>query len=138
VRSPVISESASVWPSPGRRCPVCQRARVWEPHTFITISGGALKMDRRRDSGGPDESLDGFLELGWHGAHDGGIGPFRDTGGLLYLAESIRGGQFSFAVCSTRCLRGLFRKWVDELDVRIRRAVAKDKSKRPRRRRTRR
>ncbi len=108
-------------------CPICEKAKVLEPHTFIVLSGGSCLMDRKEDSGGPDDSMDGFLHLTWHGAHDDGEGRYRERGGGLVLADGVRGGQFSLYVCSPKCLRKLFRNWVGELE----RAMKASKPLRP-------
>ncbi len=113
-------------------CPVCGKTRVWEPHTFVTIDAGALLMDRKTDSGGPSDAMDGFLSLGWHGAHDNGVGKFRETGGYVPIADDVRGGQCSIAVCSTACLRKLLRGWVEELEKRMRRARPRRPTRRTR------
>jgi hypothetical protein len=97
-------------------CPICEKAKVLEPHTFIVLSGGSCLMDRENASGGPDDSMDGFLHLTWHGAHDDGEGRYRERGAGLVLADRVRGGQFALYVCSPKCLRKLFRDWVAELE----------------------
>jgi hypothetical protein len=88
----------------------------------VTIEAGALLMDRKRNAGEPSGDMDGYLSLGWHGAHDRGIGGFRETGGYLSIAGNVRGGQCSIGVCSTACLRQLLGQWVDELEKRMRKA----------------
>jgi hypothetical protein len=67
--------------------------------------------------------MDGYFYLGWHGAHDDGEGDFRETGGHLSIAESVRGGQIGIAVCSTRCLRKLLNNWVDDLEKKMKHAL---------------
>src|SRR6266508_2289157 len=58
-------------------CPVCKKSKILEPHSFAVLTGGALIMDRRRRNGRMDDALDGFLDLVWHGSHDGGEGQER-------------------------------------------------------------
>ena len=80
-----------------------------------------MLMDRADNSGGPSDALDGFLDLTWHGAHDGGSGPDRDIHLAVPLADRVKGGQFEFYFCSTTCLRAFLNAAVDELENRIRR-----------------
>jgi len=120
---PIIEGDETGFPD-GFVCPVCREAKVWEPHTFVSLDGGALKMDRGEDSGGPSDELDGFLYLGWHGAHDEGEGDFRETGGFVPIVQGVLGGQYSVVVCSPACVRRLFNVWVDELESRMKNAVS--------------
>ena len=103
-------------------CPVCRKAKVFEPHSFAVLSAGALLMDRRSRTGAPSDKLDGFFHLYWHGAHDGGEGQNREISLGLPIADDARGGQFEVYVCSTRCLRKLLASFVDELEEAMRRA----------------
>ncbi len=80
-------------------------------------------MNRRQQFGSPSKDMDGYLSIGWHGAHDDGEGDFRDTGGHLPIGESVRGGQLCITVCSTECLRKLFTKWIDDLEEEMKKAV---------------
>jgi hypothetical protein len=83
------------------------------------LEGGAMRMSRNRKSGGPHESLDGFLALRWHGAHDSGSGTNRDIHTQVYIAEECRGGQFEIYFCSTKCMRAFLNACVDTLDRKI-------------------
>jgi hypothetical protein len=78
----------------------------------------------------PDPRMEGFLELLWHGAHDGGSGEHPDVLVRMPIAEDVDGGQCELYVCSTQCLRRFFTGLVDELERRIR---AKSKRERARR-----
>mgnify|MGYP001587107502 CR=1 FL=1 len=73
-------------------------------------------MDRRKEYGGPDEKMDAFLTLAWHGAHDKGIGRLRGRYDILEIARDVRGGQFELFFCSTECLRKFLNNAVDELE----------------------
>ena len=83
------------------------------------LSGGALLMDRKTDSGGMSDDLDGYLSLTWHGAHDAGHGNNRNIFKTLYIAEDTRGGQFEIYFCSTQCLRAYLNFCVDQLEATI-------------------
>jgi hypothetical protein len=100
-------------------CPVCKKNKVFEPHSFAVLDGGALLMNRKKDEGGPSPNMDGFLNFIWHGAHDGDIGIDSEVDALLPIADEVRGGQFDFYFCSTNCLRTFLNKCVDELENRI-------------------
>jgi hypothetical protein len=50
-------------------------------------------MNRKDDSGGPDENMDGFLHIAWHGAHDGGEGKDREIGAMVEIARDVGGGN---------------------------------------------
>jgi len=77
-------------------------------------------MNREDDFGGPDDNMDGFLSITWHGAHDGGEGRDREIGASVQIAKDVRGGQFDLYFCSTKCLRSYLNFCVDELDKKIR------------------
>lgn len=97
-------------------CPICKKARVFEPHSFAVVAGGALLMDRKRRNSRMNDALDGFLDLVWHGAHDSGKGVNQKTYAVVPIVDAARGGQFEIYVCSLRCLRRLFSEWVDSLE----------------------
>lgn len=86
------------------------------------LSGGGLFLDRRTKVAGPDPRMQGYLALGWHGAHDGGIGGHRDKGVMLHLVEDCDTGQFDMYFCSTNCLRAFLNACVDKLEIEIDRA----------------
>jgi hypothetical protein len=115
---PLIEGSASSYPSKAL-CPACRKGKVFEPNSFVVMSGGALLMNRRRRSGGPDASLDGFLDLVWHGAHDCGLGEHREVFFSMPIVKEVRGGQFDLYFCSTRCLRRFLSMLVDALETRM-------------------
>jgi len=80
-----------------------------------------MLMDRKRENGGPDDRMDGFLALDWHGAHDGGQGRGRDIFERIEIAKDVRGGQFDILFCSTKCLRAYLNFCVDALEKKIKR-----------------
>jgi hypothetical protein len=90
-----------------------------EPHSFAHINGGALLMDRSRRNGWPDERMDGFLHLTWHGAHDGGQGANPNVYVVSEIVRDERGGQFEFYFCSVRCLRRFLNDAVDRLVAQV-------------------
>jgi hypothetical protein len=78
-----------------------------------------MLMDRKRENGGPDDRMDGFLALDWYGAHDGGQGRDRDIFERIEIGKDVRGGQFDILFCSTKCLRAYLNFCVDELEKKI-------------------
>ena len=93
------------------------------------LAGGAVRVVDR-PSKSADMAVDsiGFLDIIWHGAHDGGLGTDREISARVPLAEDTPDGQFEFYFCSTRCLRDFLNACVDKLDLRIRK---EKKPKRP-------
>ena len=119
MKLPTVKGRTSSYPKRAL-CPWCRKNKVLEPHSFAVIDGGALLINREDDSGGPDDNMDGFLSITWHGAHDGGVGKDRDIGATVQIAKDVRGGQFDLYFCSTKCLRSYLNFCVDELDKKIR------------------
>jgi hypothetical protein len=76
-------------------------------------------MDRNRSNGGPNDHMDGFASIAWHGGHDGGVGSDRDILVSVDVAKDCRGGQFEVYFCSTACLRAFFNSWVDALEAQV-------------------
>src|SRR5262245_3403551 len=96
------------------RCLTCGRTKVHEPHGFAFLNAGALrKIDKRTSAMAPD--LEGFLGLGYHGAHDKKSSPSA----YLSVAETAKFGQFEFYFCTTKCLRSFLNVCVDELERRL-------------------
>ena len=83
------------------------------------LGGGALFLNRNRDSGGPDDRMDGYLSLTWHGAHEEGEGKDRDIYSVVQIAKDVRGGQYDVYFCSTKCLRSYLNFCVDQLETQI-------------------
>ena len=120
MRFPVVA--GKKWSFPQKAlCPICRKNKVWEPHSMAVLSVGALKVNRKRNAGGPSNELDGFFNMYWHGAHDEGEGKDRDIGALLEVVQDAYGGQSDIYFCSTRCMRIFLNRSVDELELRIRR-----------------
>jgi hypothetical protein len=101
------------------KLPTIKNNKVFEPHSFAVLSGGASLMDRKKEFGGPDERMDGFLALHWHGAHDDGAGDHREIYKIIDIARKIKGGQFDIYFCSTNCLRQYLNYCVDELEKKM-------------------
>ncbi len=86
------------------------------------LAGGAMRIiDRRSRSADIAEDCIGFLDLVWHGAHDGGRGTDREIHVRVPIAEDTPDGQFEFYFCSTDCLRSFFSTCVDALEKKIQR-----------------
>ena len=112
---PVVEGKTTHWPDKAV-CPVCGENKVFEPHSFAILTAGALLMNRAEDYGGRSDDLDGFLTLGWHGAHEGGVGADRDIGCNLDIMQDTFGGQGELYFCSTECLRNFLNQSVDALE----------------------
>ena len=92
LKLPVVKGKPDHWPN-RPLCPICGKNKVFEPHSMALVSAGALLMDRAKDSGGPADDLDGFLELHWHGARDTGQGKDRDIYCVVDVVRDAFGGQ---------------------------------------------
>jgi endogenous inhibitor of DNA gyrase (YacG/DUF329 family) len=121
MKFPVLKGKKTAFPR-NAKCPQCEQSKVLEPHSMVILCGGAMLMDQKRKNGGPNECLDGFLELTWHGAHNGGTGKDRDIFTSVHLAEDCFGGQFEIYFCSTKCMRAFLNSWVDALETKIKKA----------------
>ena len=119
MKLPILKGCKSFYPKKAL-CPWCEKNKVLEPHSFAILGGGALLMNRKDDSGGPDDKMEGFLYLSWHGAHDGGQGKDKGIGAMIEIARDVRGGQFDLYFCSTKCLRSYLNFCVDELERKLR------------------
>lgn len=92
------------------------------------LAGGAMRVtDAKNKCAEMATDCIGFLDLAWHGAHDGGTGIARDIYARVPLADETPNGQFEFYFCSTRCLRAFLGAWVDRLDEKIEQAARKSK-----------
>ena len=117
-RFPVIRPRQ--WHYPTRAlCPWCRKRKVFEPHSFAVLGGGACLRQPRSKISGPDTRMEGFLALHWHGAHDGGIGRHRDRYVVVEIVRDSRAGQYDLCFCSPQCLRAFLNTCVDELEARI-------------------
>ena len=116
---PVIKGDITHWPDEAE-CPVCGQSRVCEPHSFAGLTTGAQLMSRHEDWGGPSKDMDGFLNVYWHGAHDGGQGSDPDIDATVNIVQNATGGQGELYFCSTNCMRVFLNQVVDELEYRIR------------------
>jgi len=111
------------------RCEQCRRKRAKNNNSFAVLSGGACLMNRRKRYGGPHDDMDGFLDLTWHGDHNGGIGEYQEVFAVVDRARDVRGGQFERYFCSIPCLRRYLNDWVDELETRVKTESAKMKKR---------
>ena len=115
---PVVTGEQTAYPARAV-CPRCGRRKVFEPHSFAVISGGALFGRLGSKNAGPDPRMKGFFGLTWHGAHDNGSGDHRDVYVRVDVAKDCEDGQFEMYFCSPKCLRAFFDDCVDELEARI-------------------
>ena len=116
-RFPLIDSTPAHFPKKPL-CPQCRERRVFEPHSFAALSGGACLIDPETGDGGPDGRMQGFLDLTWHGGHGSGQGEHRERYSTLPLVRDAAGGQFDLYFCSTDCLRRFLNDCVDELERR--------------------
>jgi hypothetical protein len=114
MKFPIIKNDESYYPKKGL-CPVCKKNKVCEPNSMVVFSGGACLMDKQRKSGGPHQSMDAFLNIAWHGAHDHGVGKDRDQYRTIDIVEDVKGGQFEFYFCSKKCFKDWINKIIDIL-----------------------
>ena len=110
-------------------CEQFRRKRAKNNNSFAVLSGGACLINRRKRYGGPHDDLDGFLDLTWHGDHNGGVGEYPEVFAVVERARSVRGGQFERYFCSISCLRRYLNDWVDELKQRVKTESAKKKKR---------
>ena len=101
-------------------CPICRKKKVWEPHSFAVLWGGAMEKKGRDHYSTEIEAKNivGVLELSWHGAHDDGEGEFREIDSGVEIVDNAPNGNFNLYFCSTSCLREFLNKAVDELERR--------------------
>ena len=118
MKLPTLKNKTNSYPEKAL-CPWCRKNKVFEPHSFAMLGGGALFLNRNRDSGGPDDRMDGYLSLTWHGAHEEGEGKDRDIYSVVQIAKDVRGGQYDVYFCSTKCLRSYLNFCVDQLETQI-------------------
>lgn len=99
-------------------CPICKKNKVWEPHSFVVLWGGAIEKKGRDhyESTIENANIVGVLNLDWHGAHDDGEGEFREIGITVDIVDKATGGNFDLYFCSTSCLREFLNKAVDALE----------------------
>ena len=88
IRFPVIGPKQAKYPKRAL-CPWCRKRKVWEPHSFATLSGAH------------------HLHLTWHRAHWEGVGSHRDIYETVEIVREIEGQyeEYQLYWCSTRYLR---------------------------------
>ena len=131
---PVVKEGKKDFPTKAL-CPVCSKNKVWEPHSMAILSAGALLLlDRKEDYWGPSDDMNGYFDLWWHGAHDGGEGENREIDVGVSIIREVQGGQTHLYFCSTKCLRHFLNSCVDELETKIEKEKKADKQENTKRR----
>jgi len=92
MKFPVL-KNKPVWPSKPL-CPWCKKNKVMEPHSMAILAGGAMRVvDRKKKSATMADDYIGFLDLIWHGAHDGGEGSNREICARVALADETPASQ---------------------------------------------
>lgn len=115
---PILSNKQGIFPE-ASTCSLCNKEKVAEPHSFAVLSGGALLMEPAGDTGGPDDNMEGYLSILWHGVHGEGEGEHQEIYKKIDVVEDLVSGQFDIYFCSTKCLRGFLNEMVDKLEERI-------------------
>jgi len=121
IEFPVVKGKSDHWPKEPL-CPVCGKNKILEPHSMAILCAGALLMNRKENTGVPSNRMDGFLDLAWHGAHDGGKGKVREIYCVVEVIKDVIGGQADLCFCSTKCLRRFLNTCVDQLEASMRKA----------------
>jgi hypothetical protein len=98
------------------RCLTCDKKGCGEPNSFAFLMTGACLMDRRGKTGGPDERMEAYFNIGWHDAHDGGRGARHPERTYVSVLDDVPLGQADLQFCSTRCLRRFFNTIVDSIE----------------------
>lgn len=72
-------------------CSWCKTNKVFKPHSFAVIGGGAL-LQTREGIAGPINNMECFLHLSWHGPHsdDGGSGTAPNTNGTVEIYMRLK------------------------------------------------
>lgn len=96
-------------------CPICKNKRIFEPHNFIVLEGGALFINDSGDSV-LNESMKGFLCLLWHGCHNINNDSEIKANLNLEVIKNSKLGQFSLYFCSTKCLRVFLNNLIDDFE----------------------
>jgi hypothetical protein len=117
LQEPILQNEDDVFPK-NPICPICKKNRIFEPNSFAILTAGALLVDRETNSSGPDDNLNGFLNLVWHGAHSnyGGQGIHPEVHYMFDIFYDVKGGQGSLYFCSPQCLRQFLNYCVDKLE----------------------
>lgn len=78
-----------------------------EPHSMAILTGGAMRViDPRSHSAGIADDCVGFLDLVWHGAHDGGSGIHPGVNVRVPIADDTQtGNSNSTSALPTACVR---------------------------------
>jgi len=118
MKMPLISKNESCYPNEPI-CPICKKNKVFEPHTFVAINGGALRIGKSGNSIS-HKNMYGYLHLTWHGHHYQDINDeVKDTFFNLEIVNDSKQGEYELYFCSTRCLREFFNRIVDLFEEKI-------------------
>ena len=116
IDQPVL-DGLSEGTSDEQACLWCRGKPVGEPHSFLALSGGATLLDRTTGIRDSSDGMEAFLELVWHGAHDGGEGEHREVDEIAPLVRKWPGGQFCLMFCSAKCLKEQLASWVGSIEA---------------------
>jgi hypothetical protein len=105
-------------------CPWCKKAKVHEPNSMAVLRAGALLRKKIKQNGYylcSDNNMYGFLELHWHEAHDNKMGKEKEIGLIMSVAKEVKGGAYSLAFCSVKCMRSYFNAVFDMFETKVER-----------------
>lgn len=92
------------------KCNFCKK-RLSVEGNFAFLAGGAMLLDKHGE-GGSDPKMQGYLDIGMHGAREG-----NSDDVMIALGLKQSQGQFEFMFCSTACLRIYLNEAVDRLET---------------------
>ena len=115
-----LKGKSSHWPTKPL-CPVCKRRKVFETHSFVSLSASTLieVCPRKKTVEVDDLKVETSLGILYHGAHDSGIGGQRDIFVRSDIADRVDDQEVEFYFCSTSCLKKFLCDWVDDLETKI-------------------
>lgn len=115
MKFPLIKKNEDAFPK-NSICPICKKCKVYEPHSFVFIGGGALSLDEEGDSKKSNDMI-GYFDFSWHGHHYKNVHDNKkDNYFTMRIVEDSKQGQFGFYFCSTKCLRRFFNYLVDDFE----------------------
>ncbi len=90
-------------------CPICKKKKVFEPHDFLVLSGGAFLLNENGDSVF-NANLKGFLDLCWH--------THNESGKCIQIkvVNDSTNGQFGLYFCSIECFRTFINEVLGDLE----------------------
>lgn len=91
------------------KCNFCKK-RLSVEGNFAFLAAGAMLLDKHGE-GGPHPKMQGYLDIGMHGAREG-----NSDDVMIALGAKQSQGQFEVMFCSATCLRTYLNDAVDQLE----------------------